>query len=673
VGVDVFFVVSGFLITGLLLREKERTGRISLRGFYLRRVKRILPAAALVLVSTVVLSHLVFSSIRATSVLVDSLWASVFAANWHFIAIGTDYMNASDATSPLQHYWSLSVEEQFYLVWPLLMLAVLAVGKGRPRVAVGVTLASITVISFVWALWETSTNPTWSYFSTTSRTWELSIGAVLACIAPRLQSIPASVRPWMSWVGLATLAVCVLTFTSTTAFPGPWAAVPVLATVLILAAGTGGEVRYLAPLTNRASVYLGAISYSLYLWHLPVITFVEVYLPQQGTKYLLLATALMLVLSVLSYHWVEDPLRKASWAIGPRARRLTRDAPGSAEKRTERRSRPLASRLALPSLLLVATLLMGATYANRLPEPVAPAQAVTIPLTQLLTSPPASEAQAERTEAIADALDDTEWPELTPKISELGDDSRASEWTQDGCLGLESLEDGTPEEIALDCVYGNPKATKTIALLGDSQGISYAPALRAAIDDGWNVRVFTMSQCPWVDVAVVKGDGATHPECAAFRDWSVKQILALQPDRVVLTSAAAAIINLASGNTGATANQEWAKGIRVTLSQLSGLDTVILDAPPETESLVECAVRGATPADCVRTPQPVFIEGGSLIRDIAAEFPDVSVPPTFEWFCSPEGLCPSYIDGVPTMADAGHLSDAAASTLGPLVAEALRL
>ncbi|WP_426374564.1 acyltransferase family protein [Rhodococcoides fascians] len=181
IGVDVFFVVSGFLITGLLLREFDRTGSISFAGFYRRRIRRIVPIATLVLVLTTVAGALVYASSRAASIGMDAVWAFFFASNWRFAIEGTDYFNADAAISPLQYYWSLSVEEQFYFVWPAVMFAIGLLVARRSwsgilkRVLSAAVMGSIVAASFVWALHDTATDQSWAYFSTFTRVWELGV------------------------------------------------------------------------------------------------------------------------------------------------------------------------------------------------------------------------------------------------------------------------------------------------------------------------------------------------------------------------------------------------------------------------------------------------------------------------------------------------------------------
>ena len=353
VGVDVFFVISGFLITSLLLREHDKTGSVSFVGFYRRRVKRILPAATLVVVATVGASYLLFSRVRATETLWDGIWASVFAANWHFAANGTDYFQPEVMVSPLQHYWSLSVEEQFYFVWPWLMVAVFWVAarvaarrggmasSGTGRRIVGFTIAAIVIVSFVWSVRESAQSPTWAYFSTFSRAWELGLGAAIAVYAPLLKRIPDNWRPVLGWLGLAGIGAALFVVNDTLPFPGPWALLPVGATALVIAAGTGGPQRFLWPLTNPVSTYVGDASYSLYLWHWPVIVLLGACLPLTSPGALAVAAAVIIALSLASYHFFEDPIRRSRW-LDPRPHHGTR----------RRRWRP--SRMVAPKLITVA-------------------------------------------------------------------------------------------------------------------------------------------------------------------------------------------------------------------------------------------------------------------------------------------------------------------------------
>lgn len=654
IGVDIFFVISGFLITGLLLREKSASGRISLRVFYRRRIKRLLPAAVTVILTTLVVSYVVFPLARSLEVVVDAIWAFLFAANWRFVFLGTDYLHATDALSPMQHFWSLSVEEQFYLVWPALMILVFALARRHSRQAIVIAMTLVTAASFAWSVWESSANPTWAYFSTFSRAWELGIGALLACAAPLFVHLQARARTSLGWIGLTTLLAGIFLVSDVIAFPGPWALVPVLGTVLVIAAGIGATKSSLALLTNPISTYVGTISYSLYLWHLPVIVFVGTLLPQRGEKYVVLSTSLIVALAVLTYHWIEDPLRSRRWAF-PALR--------PARKRSWRRG------VALVALACSICGIAIITVSSRVPETASAISVVPLLTDGSQTSP----AQQSRTTDIESALASQEWPDLDPAISALGPGTRVSEWVEDGCLGLESNNSLTPEQNALRCTYGAPEAQKTIAVLGDSQSISYVPAIRNAVGSEWQVQVYAMSQCPAVDVSVLFGDGAAAPVCDRFRHWAFDEITKSHPDIVVVVSAPGAAMRLASGLTGQAAVAEWEAGTKRTFEALAEQEVVSLDTPPTMKSLLECGVAGSAPLDCESSPGEDFIELGESVRRVASDFPNVTVPETITWFCSRGGRCPAFIDGVPTLVDGGHLSNSASEALGPLMRVALRL
>src|SRR3954469_18834662 len=185
VGVDAFFVVSGFLITTLLWREAEATGRIAFGAFYARRARRLLPAAVLVIVATVVASKVWMPPLRAVGVGKDGIAASAYVANYRFAAGPTGYLEAATAPSPLQHYWSLGVEEQFYLVWPALVLAVFAFVLRRGRHGAAVPLAVAGVVSFVACVWLTTTSPSIAFYGLPTRTWEFVVGGLVAISAAR--------------------------------------------------------------------------------------------------------------------------------------------------------------------------------------------------------------------------------------------------------------------------------------------------------------------------------------------------------------------------------------------------------------------------------------------------------------------------------------------------------
>lgn len=319
VGVDVFFVLSGFLVTGILLSDLREAGTVRLTAFFARRVKRLLPAAVLVLISVVALGSVLFSTTRAERTLLDALSALGLASNWRFGWEGRDYFATTDV-SPLQHFWSLSVEEQFSLAWPLLVLLAVAIlpaiaRRGRTaRVLIALLALLVVGASGAAAGMLTPTDPSLAYFSTVTRVGELAVGAVIAAGAAPLARLPRAVGGLFSWLGVAVIATSFVVVDPDAAFPAPWAALPVAGAALVIAGGVGGDPRHrpLFVLTNPLAVVIGDLSYSLYLWHLPVIVFAGILLPP-GPGALAITALAIVVLSVATFLGVEQPLHRMPW------------------------------------------------------------------------------------------------------------------------------------------------------------------------------------------------------------------------------------------------------------------------------------------------------------------------------------------------------------------------
>lgn len=316
VGVDVFFVVSGFLITGLLLRDVERFDRVRLREFYVRRIRRILPAALVLLSACAAATLLFVPRIEWRPFLQQILSSALYVQNWHLARDSQIPRRADLESTPVQHFWSLSVEEQFYLVWPLLIIAALwlAVRLGRRRVlVVAGVLAAATVASFVHGVVLTGQDHNLAYFSTLSRAWEFGVGGLLALLPALAGERLRRTRVVAAWVGLVAIAVAARTFTDHELFPGAIALVPVLGTAAIIWAGMPRAALSLAPVAGLRPVqWFGGISYSLYLWHWPIIMFTP-YLtgrPSQAPVMVLLL-ALSIVVADASKRWIEDPFRRA--------------------------------------------------------------------------------------------------------------------------------------------------------------------------------------------------------------------------------------------------------------------------------------------------------------------------------------------------------------------------
>jgi peptidoglycan/LPS O-acetylase OafA/YrhL len=322
VGVDVFFVISGFLITSLLLHEVERTGRVSLRDFWARRARRILPAALLV-IAAVAAATFAYVPVNNWSQYLGDLRAStLYVQNWHLAHAAVDYFAAEQSPSPVQHYWSLAVEEQFYLVWPLLLGATALLAGRRHRAALIAVIATATAASLLYGIRHTAADPADAYFATTTRAWELGAGGLLALLpAPRSAD---RVRAVLSVVGLAAIGIAAGVYTTATPFPGAAALLPVLGAVAVIRAGAPGGRLSPTPLLRAAPVqFAGSISYSLYLWHWPLLVLAPYVVHHEvdtSTRISLLMLALLL--AWLSRTLLEDPIRH-SRALARRGTRVT--------------------------------------------------------------------------------------------------------------------------------------------------------------------------------------------------------------------------------------------------------------------------------------------------------------------------------------------------------------
>ncbi|WP_433531742.1 acyltransferase family protein [Micromonospora sp. CA-263727] len=641
VGVDVFFVISGFLITGLLLNEHDRTGRISFADFYRRRARRILPLAMLVLVGTYLASSLLFLGERVRSTAWDTLWAGLFAANWRFASVGTDYWRTDGPVSPLRHYWSLAVEEQFYLVWPVLLVVLLGLAArrgrygNRSRWAVGSILGIIVLGSIVFALWEVGHRPAVAYFSTFSRAWELGVGALLAVAAPLLARIPAPVRPAYQWLGLVGLVVSVLTVTAQTPFPVPGALLPVISTALVIAGGVGGQ-RLMFPLTNRVVRYVGDISYSLYLWHFPLLILIGAALPGGGYATPMLALGATALLSIFSYHLVEDPIRRSSW--------LARRPPGTPRQRTG----PARARRYAGLAAMAATVAAVATVTIRTPSP------------EVSWQPAPVTSQTELATQIRAALDAADWPVLTPPLGEL-DSLGFTRGDGKGCRPANP--DGN------DCAVTTPRPRRLAVVVGDSIGAAWLPLVRGALEPaGWVVQDLTYAGCPFLASGTVSPIESITRACPGHRQTVRALVTNRRPDLVIVSNA---YHQRFTSNGGYPSQREWEQAAVTARDEwLAAAGRIVaLQPPPQGLDPKACITRLSTPRDCVSTLSDEYrsyaeadrrVWNGNRSRHVA----------TTEWFCD-AGRCPIFVGGVIVRRDGNHITAEYARKLTPLLGEAL--
>lgn len=316
IGVDVFYVISGFVITGVLLRKVEGSGSLGFGDFYARRARRILPAAGLVLVATILASYHWLGFVRGAEVADDAKWCAVFLGNFHFLAIGTNYFSSQLPPSPLQNYWSLGVEEQFYVVYPLgLFLSLLLIPKVSIRHKVMIFTALVIGGSLAWSIYQTSADPYSAYLSSLTRAWELALGGFVTAGTQYWLRIRRHVGALLTWIGIGGILYAGFAYTGSTAYPGWAAVVPVVGAALIIVGGmSAGRLGVEILLGTFVFRWIGKLSYSLYLWSWPVLTIAE----QETTKSLsvgqrLLTILASLVLAIVTYTLIENPIRHSKW------------------------------------------------------------------------------------------------------------------------------------------------------------------------------------------------------------------------------------------------------------------------------------------------------------------------------------------------------------------------
>ncbi len=650
VGVDVFFVISGYLITALLLREHERTGAISFRRFYVRRVKRIIPASVLVLASTVVAGSFLLDAVRFGQMVRDVGASLLFVSNWRFAREGTDYFQEGLPPSPVQHFWSLAVEEQYYVVWPWLMLGILLVGVRRfawgpraRRLAIGMVISVITVASFGWAMWETHTEPAVAYFSTFSRAWELGVGALVAVLGNALAIRSVAGRTLLGWLGTAGIFASLFVVPAAPGFPAPWATLPVLATALVIAAGAGGDQPYLWPLTNPVSRYLGDISYSLYLWHFPVVVLLAALMPSDGMLYYVTAGVLIAALSVAGYHGVEDPLRTATWGRRPAA-----DTTASpVTRRIPARRAPGAHLPAVvqPGLVAVA-LVLAVTVAAAVPVwNATPAEA----------RPPAGADRclgaAARDESLA--CPRVQGNFVLPAPADLTNDTAGAF----DCW----ITEGAPMRT---CTYGESgPGTTSVALLGDSHAAMLLPGLRTQLPAlRWKLDSYVGWGCQWIRTG-------TGSSCDAAMN-AIQQRLVTGPRYDI------AIVTAARHKTApdkAWVSRMYAEAWKPVAARGTKI-VVVLDNPGVTEAALQCVRRvnfSVLDHGCGTSVSRAYAETDALIA-AAAMVPGVKLVDLRRFFCDAKS-CPAVIGNVITYRDTvGHITGTFSRTLGPYVATAVR-
>ncbi|GAA3322888.1 acyltransferase family protein [Paeniglutamicibacter sulfureus] len=636
VGVDVFFVISGYLITSHLIKHPPRKAK-EFGTFWLRRIKRLIPASMLVLFTTVIAVRVLTPESFWRDNTFQAIASAFYSQNWFLLATSVDYLAEDNAPTAVQHYWSLAVEEQFYLLWPLVIAALwwFAVKKrllAKRFVLVGVSL--IVALSCAYSIYLTSVEPAVAYFSTFTRAWELALGAVVALVpAPKSRFSSSPAGAVLAWAGIAGIIGAGVAYDSATPFPGYQAALPVVGTALVIWVAATSRFSPTPLLGSRPFLFLGDHSYSIYLWHWPIIVLLPFVSGKLGALDLAAAAAATILLSMTTKKYVEDAFRR------------TLDV----------------SPLVTPVRFLVVATASVALLASGVAVDAQKRQEVaTVSLQAAVQgSVPCFGASALTDKSGSCQYEADKELILSPALAK--DDKSAA--YADGCWSSE------PYEKKPTCTYGSGK--KKVALVGNSHAGHWLPALeKMAAEKDWTITTFLVSRCNPTD-AKLKFDAEIKSQgCFDYGNWVIDQTAHGQFDLIITSERQSVpVVDHSFATTEAPARAGYEKYLeRWTESETPIV--VIRDTPFPGATLPNIP-------DCVATAKDANKEcSGSTgkwtwmdpLADVAAEgkHDNVAVIDPTRYFCQ-DGTCPAVIGGVVVYFDASHITATYAETLTPFL------
>jgi peptidoglycan/LPS O-acetylase OafA/YrhL len=640
IGVDVFFVISGFLITRQLHDELRKSGRVSFSGFYARRARRILPAAVVVILATLTASWAWLSPLRLHAITRDAIFSAISGINWRLAVQGTDYFQSSAPPSPFQHYWSLAVEEQFYVIWPLLLVvSALVFGRliGRQRAIVG-SLVLVVAVSCYLSITVTATSAPWAYFGSHTRAWELGIGALIAVSAGSWSRLPSAAAAVLSWLGVVMIGIAAWRFNDDTPYPGSAALLPVLGAAMVIAAGCAASNRGAEILLKLAPMQFGGrVSYSWYLWHWPVLIIApEVIGHKLTVTESLLAIGLSLVLATLTFRLVEQPIRTRKGLV-------------------EFPQRGIGLGIAMVTMATVAAVALGANVA--LPGSSAgskPGKAAGV-RTALSDAGPLVSGVSQM---VIDATKITKLPAVTPALDKAQSDSANSR----NCFA--DYPNVAPN-TSRDCVFGDPNGAKTMVLFGDSHAAQWSgPIQKWAEQNHWQMWLVVKAACSPGDYpgTVALKLHRVYTECPTWRDKALSFIDSLKPAFVVV-----------SGNW--VAESVGYPGMANSIRRIGSSGAKILfiaDTPRMVVNVPDCLAQHPDNIQvcAVSMPESGLASSGRIAEIAGANSAGATVFQATPWLCTSE-TCPPVINNVVVYRDEGHLTNTYTLTLASQLGEAL--
>ncbi|GAA3255207.1 acyltransferase family protein [Dactylosporangium siamense] len=664
VGVDVFFVISGFLITLHLFRELQRTGRIGFGAFYGRRIVRLLPASTVVVIATVAAAWTWMSPVQAKAVVFDALSAAAYGINVRLAVLGTDYLSAELEPSPLQHFWSLAVEEQFYFIWPLLLIVAATRRANRRSAAIALTL--LGVVSFAVCVWQTGHSQPWAYFGIQARAWELAAGALVALAAERLAKARGTAA--LTWLGLAGIVAAAVMFDETTRFPGMAALLPVAGAVLVIAGGCAKSPRGAVALLKTPPMQaIGKLSYSWYLWHWPALMLAPHIAGGELNVWAKAAVAVgSLIPAWLSLKLVENRVR-----FNPVFKRRPRRGLGLGAMLTALACGAAAIFLGLPNEV------RGEGTAQDTAQALAQQNAVNDAAAEARQL---EEARKRLLELIAAAETTKAMPQnLTPPVTAAtGDRPQGSK----DCLA--SLDETSIKPaLAQGCdKHGDPQGKTTMVLFGDSHTEQWFDAVDAvAKRNHQKLVVLTKSGCTPADAYTIKVNARrAFTECATWREEAFAKIKELKPALVLMSTrtygdppvdkAGAVTVGKAEADTA------WSQALirsAKRVQQLGARPVIMQDTPdPRGTSVPDCvAAHPAAVQQCaLKVATAIYATRKTANEDAATKAGFTVIDPT-PWFCT-DTVCPVIIGNALVYRDGSHVTTSYIKLLTPLLQAELK-
>jgi peptidoglycan/LPS O-acetylase OafA/YrhL len=668
VGVDVFFVISGFLITGLLWREVSSTGSVRLSSFYGARARRLLPASAFVGVVTMIASVLLLPPLQAGPAISDGIASALYVSNYQFVLRGVDYFANHVTASPFLHYWSLGVEEQFYLVWAPLLLGtawlVRLVRRARRRPNPDATskrpfiavLAAVAVLSFLLSYLATYIVPAAAFYSLPTRAWQLAVGGLVALTAIHWQRLSPRIAAVVGWAGLALILLACVWLSPTTLYPGSAALLPTLGAALVIGAGCatpdhgGGRLLGLPPM--RA---IGRISYSWYLWHWPVLVLAPFLLGHTlGLAERIIAALLSAGLAWLTLHYLENPLRFA-----PKIRTSAWRS------------------LGLGALATVIAVCVGLALLRVLPAPVG--HGAPVPPLSFTGPPVASGAPSDAYDsavrqtfgqvqaAVAASANLKAVPgNLTPPLATAFAEKKALSFN--GCL-REPFESGQPE-----CAMGDTTSATTVALVGDSHAAMWTPALeQVANQRHWRLEMLAKGACPLLDLPITNPMSRLaelFEHCAEWRAHIVSRLEAERPRLIVLSLWRG--YGTAEALSGYRAyDAAWIESFTKLVQRLraTGAQVLVLGPIPDPHFQVPVCLSGylddvpaCTPARATAVNASGIAAEADATTAGGGQYTDVT-----DLFCTAQ-QCPVIVGNTLVYVDENHMTLEYSQALAPVVA-----